>query len=291
MHWRRIAALAAAFTFFFAGSAARGSDAIDAADIVGQASADVPFAQQSGYWGQVLGMYPAAASIPETGVHGPTLANGETLRLGKETDPTDPRRKALAFQLGPDDKMTSGSRRTEISFRPSVEMDQVYWVAFRMYVVDWGEDSSQGLLGTQLHSGDNDRGLSPSFAVYFTGRNMRIEARYSTSANPTPSSTVTARYANQPLPFGRWVDLVFRFRHNTSGNGFLEAWMDGKRIVNHEGNLGFNTPGHKDYFKFGVYNWSPFSAPRKVLLRSPIMLRDPTGNKYDPRILRAFVNA
>ena len=50
---------------------------------------------------------------------------------------------------------------------------------------------------------------------------------------------------------------MFRFKLNTTNAGFLQAWMDGERIVDHRGNLGFNTPAHRDYVKFGYYNWSP----------------------------------
>ena len=273
-----------AFLLALAIAPAAAAGGIDASDIIGQASGELPFARQSGYFGQVLGTHPPVASIPEEGIHGPPLPNGETLRLGKEEG-------ALLFQLGPDDRPTSGSRRTEISFKPGIEMDKVYWVAFRMNVFDWGNDASQGLLGTQVHSGDNARRLSPSFGLYFTGRDMRIEARYSTSATPSPGNSVTLKYAGQAMPFGRWVDMVFRFRHNTSGNGLLEVWMNGKRIVNHQGNLGFNTPGYKDYVKFGVYNWARFSTPRKLLLRSPTVILDPTGNKYDERLVRALLYA
>jgi len=57
--------------------------------------------------------------------------------------------------------------------------------------------------------------------------------------------------------------------------------MDGERIVDHRGNLGFHTPAHKDYVKFGYYNWSPvMSSPRKVLLRSPTIVLDPKGDQY-----------
>lgn len=279
-----------AFFFALAISGLAAAAGIDPQDILGQASGQLPFVRQSGYYGQVLGNHPAAATIPEDGIQGPALSNGETLRLGKEPDPADPSRKALVFQLGPDDRLTSGSRRAEISFEPSIEMDRVYWVAFRMYVFDWGDDASQGLLGTQIHSGDNARGLSPSFGVYFTGREMRIEARYSASDVPSQRNTVIARYANQPMPFGRWVDMVFRFRQNLSGNGFLEVWMDGRRIVNHQGSLGFNTPGYKDYAKFGVYNWTRFATQRKVLLHSPVLILDPTGHSYDDRLVRALIH-
>src|SRR3989442_915986 len=51
---------------------------IAAADILGKASGNVPFAQQSGWGAQVLGQYPSAQQIPETGINGTTLPSGET---------------------------------------------------------------------------------------------------------------------------------------------------------------------------------------------------------------------
>lgn len=256
---------------------------ISGADVIGLARADMPFAQQSGYYGQVLGKHAAVASIPESGIHGAPLPNGETLRLGKAPDPADPRRKAFTFQLSPDDPSTSGSKRAEISFGHNVEHDKVYWAAFGVYVYDWGRLASKdaSLFGIQLHSGDNSRNLSPSFGIYTTGgRTFRIEARASASSDPRPQNSVTRKYAEQPIPFGRWMNFVFRFRQNTGGSGFLQVWLDGKRIVDHRGSLGFSTPGYKDYFKFGYYNWSAFSSPRKVLVRSPLIVADPTGDKY-----------
>src|SRR5690349_11636665 len=85
--------------------------AIDTADILGAADANTPFAQQSGYNGQVIGQYPEAQDIPESGINYSTLPNGETLRLGKVLDPWNPNSKVFAFQLGPNDPTTSGSKR------------------------------------------------------------------------------------------------------------------------------------------------------------------------------------
>lgn len=265
--------------------------ALEAADIIGWARGDVPFAQQSGYAAQMLGTYVQAGSIPEAGIHGGTLSNGETQRMGKETDPLNPARKALSFQLSYSDPNTSGSKRSEISFAPNVEMNKVYWVAFRAYVRDWGNEASDGLFGTQLHSGDNSRGLSPSFGIYMSGaRNFRVETRYSTARVASKSTSYTVRHGDQPIKFGQWVDFVIKFKHNTSGAGFLQAWVDGQQIVDYKGHLGFNTPGYKDYFKFGLYNWGRFSTPRKVMLHAPTMVLDPTGSKYDADSLRAYVN-
>jgi hypothetical protein len=42
--------------------------------------------------------------------------------------------------------------------------------------------------------------------------------------------------------------------------------------------------------KFGYYNWtSAFNSPRKVLLRSPVTVNDPTGSKYSLEDLRAYL--
>jgi hypothetical protein len=260
---------------------------IDAADILGRAMAYAPFSQQSGYTAQVIGTHTSASSIPESGITYSTLSNGETLRLGKETDPVNSVRKAFAFQVAPNDPLTSSSHRSELRFGNNIEFNKTYWTAFSVFVRDWGTLSSgdSALFGTQLHSGDDSSGYSPAFGLYTSnnGRNFQVQVR-------SKASSTTLRYADRPIPFGRWVDVVMKFKQNTSGAGFLQVWYDGEQVVNHTGNLGFPVSA-KDYFKFGYYNWSSFNSNRKVMLRSPIVVADPTGSKYSASTLRAYINA
>src|SRR5688572_25578887 len=258
-------------------------------DILVAASADAPLAQQSGFGAQVMGKHPPAKAIGEDGVHGTPLPGGDTLRLGKVPDPVDPGRKAFAFVVAPEDPKTSGSWRSEFSFAHNIEHDKVYWAALSVYVYDWGDigRDDKALFGVQLHSGDNKRRLSPVFAINTVGhKHLQVVTRSSASPEPTPRDTRTYRFEETRVPFGRWIDFAFKFKLNTQGKGFLVAWMDGRKIAEHEGSLGFNTPGHKDYLKFGYYNWSRFDSPRKVLLRSPMVVLDPTGEKYRPDDLR-----
>jgi hypothetical protein len=261
-------------------------------DILVAANADAPFAKQSGFGGQVLGKHPPAKAIGEDGVHGTPLPGGDTLRLGKVPDPQEPGRMAFAFALAPEDPKTSGSMRSELAFAHNVEHDKVYWAALSVYVYDWGDIDAgeKALFGVQLHSGDNKRRLPPVFAVNTSGRkHFQVVTRWSESAEPTMRETRTRRYDEQRLPFGRWMDLVFKFRLNTQGKGFLHAWADGRKIAEHEGSLGFNTPAYKDYLKVGYYNWSRFDSPRKLLVRSPMLVLDPGGEKYKADDLRALV--
>jgi hypothetical protein len=266
---------------------AGGTGAIDAADILGRAMANAPFSQQSGYTAQVIGTHTSASSIPESGISYSMLSNGETLRLGKETDPVNSVRKAFAFQVAPNDPLTSSSHRSELRFGNNIEMNKTYWTAFSVFVRDWGTLSSgdAALFGTQLHSGDDSSGYSPAFGLYTSnnGRNFQLQVR-------SISSSTTQRFADRPIPFGRWVDVVIKFKQNTSGAGFVQAWYDGEQVVNYTGSLGFPVNA-KDYFKFGYYNWSSFNSNRKVMLRAPIVVADPTGSKYSASTLRAYLNA
>jgi hypothetical protein len=273
---------------------------IAAADILTRISGDLPFADQSGYTAQVINTYTSAGNIPESGIHGSTLPNGETLRLGKVQDPAGSGRKAIAFQVHKNDPLTSKGKRSEMSVTPNIEMNKTYWIAYRVYVYDWGNLASgdDALFGVQLHSGDNAAGVGgPSFGVYVTpntnGRQLRVHSRYNPKVNPSGSTyTVKTNHPSYPIPFGRWTDFVVKFRHNITGSGMLQVWMGDQLIASHTGSLGFDT-GHKDYAKFGYYNWatSMGSTARKVLVRDATIVRDPTGSTYSRDQVKALLAA
>ena len=272
------------------------TSAVSSAHIITRASADAAFSTQNGYTAQVINTYTSANSIPESGIHGTVLPTGETLRLGKESDPANSTRKALAFQVRNSDPTTSSGKRAELSISPNIEMNKVYWIAFRAYIHDWGTlaTSDNALFGCQMHSGDNNAGVGgPSFGLYTTqtGRTFRVQARYSENADPGTGG-VSMKFAEYPIPFEQWTDFVVKFKHNTSGNGLLQVWMNGQMITNYTGSLGYNT-GMKDYAKFGYYNWTAANmnaVPRKVMLREPHIVADPTGSTYTHDQLRALAN-
>lgn len=268
---------------------------INPADILVYASAVIPFAEQSGYHVQAFGSSRAVAAIPEDGLKSTQLSNGDTMRFGKVSDPITPDRKALLFQVQKSDKTTSGGKRTEISTPKNIEHDKLYWIAFSAYVYDWGTLTANdlALFGAQLHQGNDDIAVGgPAFGLYTqkAGREFRVRVRYSESATPSNGNAKKVEFSDLPMPFGRWADFVFKFKENTSGNGLLQVWMDGAQIADYKGSLGFNTGG-KDYMKFGYYNWSLTtmgSSPRKLLLRSPIIVADRIG--YTHEALEKFVN-
>jgi hypothetical protein len=264
--------------------------AVSSADVLGSARADVSFAQQTGYTAQVVGTYTSAPSIPDSGIHYNTLPNGETLRFGKQADPSNSARKALAFQLAYTDPATSGSHRTEISFPQRIELNKVYWVAFSMYVPDWGQLSTSDVatVGMQVHG--SGPGLSPAIQLASKGgRTFWIDARTSSSNPATASTSSSTKSPEFPLPINRWADIVIKFKLDPAGNGFVQAWMDGTQIWNFNGKVGYYIGDLKNYVKFGYYNWTAFPTPRKVLTRGNVYLLDPTGGKYKPEDIRSHI--
>jgi hypothetical protein len=273
---------------------APGEGAVDKADIVHWASAAVPFSQQSGYNTQVINQYISASRIPESGIHGFTLSNGETLRLGKQADPRDSSRKALVFQLAPNDPTTSGSHRAEIKFPANIQMNRTYWAAFKVYAHDWGTlpSNEKAMFAMQLHAGSYGASLSPAISLVAgeSGRRFWVDARTSEASSPSQSTSYSVRSPSQPIPFGRWMDVVVKFKLNTKRDGFVQVWVDGNQVMNHKGSVGYNTGSQLPYFKFGYYNWNSFKGSRKVLLREPVVVADPTGSKYSQADLRSYIN-
>ncbi|HEX2199029.1 MAG TPA: heparin lyase I family protein, partial [Burkholderiales bacterium] len=268
------------------------SSAVDPADVINQARASVPFRDQRGYNTQVINKYIQAPDIPETGIHGSVLSNGESLRLGKETDPRDSSKKALAFQLAPGDPVTSGSHRAEIKFPENMSNDKVYWIAFRHYVNDWGTlpTSDVAIIAMQLHSSGSPTSLSPAVKIVSKGgRTFLVEARGSTASTPSHSTSRSVYSPELPIKFNQWVDFVLKVKLNTSGKGFVQAWVDGTQVFNYTGTVGYN--GTRPYMKFGYYNATDFKTPRKVLLRSPVVVADSTGSKYTAEQIRSFIRS
>lgn len=266
---------------------------VDPADILTRASANVPFAQQSGYNTQIINMYTKAAAIPEAGIHGTSLPAFGTLRFGKVPDPTDNSCKALCFVLAPTDPDTSGSKRAELKFPENIEMGRVYWAAFGLYVDDWGSvpDSDDAVLGMQLHSGGST-GLSPSVKLNARrGRMFNIDARYSLSSPPKQSTSKSVKSRDIPITFGKWLDFVFRIKLAVPDGGLVQAWIDGAQVFDYAGPVGYNTPDFGPYFKFGYYNWSKLSSTRRVLMREPCVVLDPTGSKYSHEMLRSLIRS
>jgi hypothetical protein len=74
-------------------------------------------------------------------------------------------------------------------------------------------------------------------------------------------STVSLRY-NGPLTRKDWHHVVFHMKQSTGGDGRLEFWLDGNKIINYSGPIGSDA---NYYWKFGIYRgYGPIPAPLAI---------------------------
>ena len=250
------------------------------------------FNQQNGYNTQVLGQHLSVGSRP--GVrharHDARQRRDDAFRQGSPTRATPRARRSPPG--APERPEHLGLQAHRAAHGQQHRVGRTYWAAISVYVYDWGtlSSSDQALYGIQLHSGDDSAGYSPSFAIYTVGngRRFNVQARQPVSRARTERTTPsrTSRSA------AGWTSCSSSSR-TPSGTGFLQVWMDGMQIVNHTGNLGYVTPGRRTTSSSATTTGRgrASSSTRKVLLRSPTIVADPTGNKYKPEDLRAHVNA
>jgi hypothetical protein len=60
-------------------------------------------------------------------------------------------------------------------------------------------------------------------------------------------------YEQKDFPKGVWHDFVYRVRWTYRSDGLVEGWLDGKRIIDYRGPVGYND-SDGPYFKFGLYH-------------------------------------
>ena len=54
------------------------------------------------------------------------------------------------------------------------------------------------------------------------------------------------------MPKGVWHDFVYHIKWSYKDDGFVEGWLNGKKIIDYRGPVGYNDD-QGIYFKIGVY--------------------------------------
>lgn len=272
---------------------------VDAADIGVEARPALTFAGQ--HWGNVqcVGQIRASQDVPETGMVGTPLAGGDALRFGRVFDPLNPTQPVYRFTLDVNDPPTASSQRCEVALsggRGALPRDQVFWHAFAVLLSDQAGTTDEQAIA-QWHAGDTS-GLLPIYTLLQKGNQLRLVLRYDSAATPTRAGTTTVTvWRSVTSQAGRWLSFVTQAQltPRQGGGGFVRTWLDGKRIVDYTGPVGYDQPTATPYVKHGIYHWVDSSNPwdlklptRTVLQRHPLVVLDPT-RKYTEASLAAAV--
>ena len=161
-------------------------------------------------------------------------------------------RRAVRIELRPGDYVSEGWR-AELRDPYLARVGQDLWYGFSTLVpTDYpiGEDNSCML--AQWHDWTNP--VRPMLAnrfnkgtFYVTHDNAGIEER--------------VLYQEPAFARGVWHDFVYHARWSEGPDGFIEGWIDGRKVVEFRGSTLY--PGSKlgPYFKFGVYCTTDVKVP------------------------------
>lgn len=162
------------------------------------------------------------------------------------------------FEVRPGDEWSEDAssgenkERSELDgYRNSWRSGTDVWVAYSFLIEPGPRYRSDWNCIGQLHSSGID--VKP-ISIHFRDENLLINSEASDGARPT----VTLRY-HAPLTRKEWHHVVFHINQNTAGNGRLEFWLNGNKVVNYSGPIG-STANY--YWKFGIYRgYGPIPAP------------------------------
>lgn len=173
------------------------------------------------------------------------------------TNPVRRGRYAARFELRAGDDTGDGVR-AELKEGYNAPLGREIWYSFSTLVPrDFPIADSRTVI-TQWHAeedpGEAIAARSPVLAHRYDGRSLVIDIRYS-SAKTQQANDGMARilYEQEGFARGVWHDFLYRVRWSDKPDGLVECWLDGERVINYSGPVGYNDV-RGPYFKFGLYH-------------------------------------
>lgn len=133
------------------------------------------------------------------------------------------------------------TERSELS-GPSLAYDTDIWISFALKVLPGTDYASWNVIG-QIHG---TSGTSPLLAHELENGVFNIKTRHDRSGY-----TATTRHSFTYVR-GQRYRFVHHIRLSKTGDGRLETWKDGVKIIDVTAPIGYNLPG-SPYWKHGLY--------------------------------------
>jgi Polysaccharide lyase len=192
-------------------------------------------------------------------------------------DPTGLDRNALAITLRAGDLADSGgiSERAELSEADHLHLPTAtdVWYSFSLYLpLDFPVVDRRLVLGQWKQGcGDCTADHSPGIA------NRYRNGVFSITIQDADRRVVL--FEEQADIRGRWNHLVYHLSLTPRPDGFLQAWFNGRQVVDYQGPLGYPDDLDRVYFKIGLYRDS-LALPMTMLLAQ--FRRGTSRSEVDP---------
>ncbi|MCB1152281.1 polysaccharide lyase [bacterium] len=133
------------------------------------------------------------------------------------------------------------------------------WYGFSTYIpADWIDLDNRAVI-SQWHAtpdlGEGEVWRSPPLALRYRNGELSVTSRSSEEkVQEQNAAPEFVRFTYPNFPKGVWHDWVFHVRwdYRDDGDGFIEAWLDGEKVIDYVGPVGYNDNAGL-WFKWGIY--------------------------------------
>jgi peptide/nickel transport system ATP-binding protein len=192
-------------------------------------------------------------------------------------------RRACRFELRPGDYVSQG-HRAELRDPYNVVWDEEVWYGFSTRLSeDFWLPENIGCVFAQWHDQAKlgDPSGKPPIAIRYRAGRLFVTGAYGRVASPEPD--IRYEFASvAAFPRGVWHDFVFRVFWSRHGCSEIEAWLNGGKLIDWRGPLGYENEEEGPYFKLGLY-WSPVGA-RPIVAYHDNYSRGHSYAQVDPSI-------
>lgn len=170
--------------------------------------------------------------------------------------------KAFHFAVWKGDPNTSGTntQRCERYFAASnqlIPQRTDVWFGVKTKVSEWASGTNRIIW--QWHEDSPTSGLSPHLAAMVNGRTLRIIAHYNNASTLSrETTTAVVLYSTNQWQPEVWNEFLVKAKvdPDPAGSGYVDVWLNGNRVVQYRGAIGYRYDVPRDYAKFGLYHWN-----------------------------------
>lgn len=173
---------------------------------------------------------------------------------------------AAAFQIKPNDKKINDGFRSEIKDPNYSRAGTSLSYEFSTYIPDSLKDVQKSRLVIAQWHDAKEGGIPvqrPPFSIRLVEGKI-VFPMFNESIYRANPKGLGKNLATLSIPYGQWIRWKIVATWSATYRGKLQVWMNGKRIVQYTGEIGYPGDVWAPYFKMGAYTTKPFSAPITV---------------------------
>ena len=204
---------------------------------------------------------------------GPWLKQSDTKSwsIQKQSEIVRSGKTAYRFEVRPGDGWGDGfkkSSRAEFSEKWNAPFNHETWYGMSIFIPKDIQPILKRLVIGQWHGTSHmvdkvevwcDRPSVLSNELHLT-QTFQIIVRYETEKRCAPNSYDPTSHVKRKhftlskFSLGVWNDLIYQVRWSTKKEGYLNVWLNGEKVVEYKGPIGFFDP-KGPYFKYGIYRY------------------------------------